>query len=103
MPNDQHTKQKPSTILPIVIGILAVISFVFGIVFDKVFLCTNGCTIQGVRYCPCPYNLNRLSEAIEQLKATREQLKEVPEQFKEVPEQLGEVLEKLENTQRDSK
>lgn len=93
MPNNESTKRKHSTIL--LIGV--VISFLvgFGIAYNLSLGC---CTVQGVRYCPCKFNLDKLSEAIGQLKATREQLKEVPEQFKQVPEQLREVLEKLENT-----
>lgn len=95
--NNEATKRNHSTNL--LIGVAA-ISFVVGLGIGYLaFYCPNGCTVGGVRYCPCPYNLNKLSEAIEQLKATHEQLKEVPEQFKQVPEQLKEVLEKLENTQ----
>jgi F420-0:gamma-glutamyl ligase-like protein len=101
MANNESAKRKPSTNRLIVIGV-SVISFVLGIVAYIVFkalFCPDSCTWLGVPYCECPYNLNKLSEAIEQLKATREQLKEMPEQFKQA-EQLREVLEKLENTRK---
>lgn len=97
MSNNESKKWKSPIPLVIVIGVVVLI---FLIVY-KLFYCPNGCTILGVRYCPCPYNLNKLPATIEELKATREQLKEVPEQFRQVPEKLGKMIEELEDTRTE--
>jgi hypothetical protein len=90
MPTNELTKPQHSTIL--LIG-LVVISFLVGFVLAyELYYC---CTWQGVKYCPCKSNLDGLSEAIEQLKATDGQLNATDGQLKTIHEQLKEVIGKL--------
>jgi hypothetical protein len=93
MPNNEATERKHTTkLLMGVAGISLVIGFGSGYALSG----TKGCyDANNVWHNPCPWNLSKVPEATEQLKATNEQLKATDEQLKTIHEQFKEAIGKL--------